>query len=120
MQSFGIGLSATAIVLSFEGLGTAGPLMLDQIDLLIKGYYASEILYVAAIGLAKLSILFLFYNVVAMQRTIRRIVMAFGILVSAWTIASVMATAFQCELPRPWDITSLKCSNMVSSTGCLV
>jgi hypothetical protein len=120
MQSFGIGLSATAVVLSFEGLGTAGPLMLDQIDLLIKGYYASEILYVAAIGLTKLSILVLFYNVVAMQRTIRRIVMAFGVLVSAWTIASVMAIAFQCELPRPWDITSLECSNMVSSTGCLV
>jgi hypothetical protein len=109
-----------AIVLSSEGLGTVDPLALEQTDLLMKGYYASEILYVAAIGFAKLSILVLFYNVVVMQRIIRRIVMAFGILVAAWTIASVVAIAFQCELPRPWEIVSLQCSNAVSNTGCLM
>ncbi|KAL1801315.1 hypothetical protein ACET3X_001657 [Alternaria dauci] len=109
--SFGIGLSATTVISSFEGLGTAGPLTLDQTDLLMRGYYASEIFYIAAIGFAKLSILVLFYNIVILQRIIRRIVMAFGILVSAWTIASVTATAFQCELPQPWDITSPRCSN---------
>jgi hypothetical protein len=109
-----------AIVLSSEGLGTVDPLALEQTDLLMKGYYASEILYVAAIGFAKLSVLVLFYNVVVMQRIVCRIVMAFGILVAAWTIASVVAIALQCELPRPWEIVSLQCSNAVSNTGYLM
>ncbi|KAG9187526.1 hypothetical protein G6011_05397 [Alternaria panax] len=109
--SFGIGLSAIAVVLSFKSLGTVNPSSLDQTDLLMKGYYASEILYMAAIGFTKLSILVLFYNVVMMQRIIRRIVIAFGILILVWTIASVVTIAFQCELPRPWDMGSLQCSN---------
>jgi hypothetical protein len=108
-----------AITLSFEGLGTTNPLTLEQADFLMKGYYASEILYVAAIGFAKLSLLVLFYNVVIMQRIIRRVVIAFGILVIAWTIASVVAIALQCEFPRPWEIVSLRCSNAVSSMRCL-
>jgi hypothetical protein len=83
----------------------------------MQGYYASEIVYVVAIGFAKLSILVVIYNVVVMQRMIRRAVIAFGIVVSAWTMASLVAIAFQCDLPRPWETVRSRCSNAVSTMG---
>jgi hypothetical protein len=84
----------------------------------MKGYYASEIVYVAAIGFAKLSILVLFYNIVVTQRIVRRAVTSFGVVVLAWTVASVIAIAFQCGLPRPWGISGSRCFNLVSGIYC--
>ncbi|KAH6865733.1 hypothetical protein BKA58DRAFT_320778, partial [Alternaria rosae] len=109
--SFAVSLSIIALVLSFEGLGTVGPLTLDQTIFLMKGYYSSEIVYIVAIGFAKLSILVIFYNVVVTQRIIRRAVIAFGAVLSVWTVASLIAIAFQCELPQPWQIVGPRCSN---------
>ncbi|KAI4656900.1 uncharacterized protein J4E78_006791 [Alternaria triticimaculans] len=55
MQSFAASLSIIALVLSFEGLGTVGPLTPEQAIFLMKGYYSSEIVYIVAIGFAKSS-----------------------------------------------------------------
>ena len=117
MQSFAISLSIIALVLSFEGLGTVGPLTPEQTIFLMKGYYSSEIVYIVAIAFAKLSILVIFYNVVVTQRIIRRAVVAFSAVVSVWTAASLVAIAFQCQLPRPWQIVGPRCFNSVCNIG---
>ncbi|KAJ4377764.1 hypothetical protein N0V83_000594 [Neocucurbitaria cava] len=106
-----MGLSATTIVLASDGLGDPGFLALDRADVLMKGYYASEFLYISAICFTKLSLLVLFYNIVVVQRFYRRFVLVFGVVISAWTIASLLAVAFQCELPRPWETMTLRCFN---------
>ena len=40
-----------------------------------------------------------------------RIYLAVGLFNVAWTIFSVLALAFQCGLPRPWEYTPQRCSN---------
>jgi hypothetical protein len=80
----------------------------------MKGHYASEMLYMSSICFAKLSLLVLFYTVVAAQRTYRRLVLGFGIFIGTWSIASIVGIAFQCQLPRPWETMTLRCFNKVS------
>jgi hypothetical protein len=82
----------------------------------MKGYYASEFLYISAISLSKLSILVLFYNIVAVQRWHRRFVVGFGTFIVAWCTASLVVVAFQCKLPRPWETLTPQCFDTVSVT----
>jgi hypothetical protein len=100
-------------MLASEGLGVSGALTLERATTLMQGYYASEFLYISAICFSKLSILVLFYTVVAVHRMHRRLMLAFGTFVMVWSIASLLVIAFQCELPRPWDVRTLRCFNMV-------
>jgi len=79
----------------------------------MKGYYVSSFMYIAAIGSVKLSVLVILYTIVAIQRWARRIVVATGVFVLAWSVASILAVAFQCKMPRPWEIDHSQCSNMV-------
>ncbi|KAH7397389.1 hypothetical protein BKA66DRAFT_408537 [Pyrenochaeta sp. MPI-SDFR-AT-0127] len=109
--TFAIGLSITTFILASEGLGIFGYLTIERADILMKGYYASEFLYISAICCAKLSLLVLFHNIVAVQRMHRRLVLCFGMFIFAWSLSSLLAVAFQCQLPRPWEIMTLRCFN---------
>jgi hypothetical protein len=80
----------------------------------MKGYYASEFLYISSICFSKLSVLVVLYTVVAAQRTYRRLVLGFGAFISAWSVVSIIVVAFQCQLPRPWEMMTLRCFNTVS------
>jgi hypothetical protein len=80
----------------------------------MKGYYASELLYIPSLCFSKLSVLVLFYNVVVL-RTHRFFILGFGICIFTWSVASVAVAAFQCELPRPWEMMTLRCFNTVSA-----
>ncbi|KAF2998435.1 hypothetical protein E8E13_000162 [Curvularia kusanoi] len=108
--SFAIGLSATTLILTSKGFGILAFLSDERADTIMKGLYASELLYVFSLCFAKLSILVLFYNVVVL-RTHRFFVLGFGICIFAWSVASAGATAFQCDMPRPWEMMTLRCFN---------
>ncbi|KAF9697772.1 hypothetical protein EKO04_004375 [Ascochyta lentis] len=108
--SFGIGLSVTTLLLASRGFGVLGSLTVERANTIMKGYYASELLYISALCFSKLSILVLFYNVVVLH-THRIFVMCFGLCIFAWSVASIIATAFQCGLPRPWEMLTLRCFN---------
>ncbi|KAH8722992.1 hypothetical protein GQ44DRAFT_621643 [Phaeosphaeriaceae sp. PMI808] len=108
---FAIGLFVTYTILASEGLGVQGILTVERANSLMKGYYASEFLYILSICFSKLSLLVLFYTIVAVQRVHRRLVVGFGGFVLVWSIASLIVVAFQCELPRPWEIMTLRCFN---------
>ncbi|KAF1359302.1 hypothetical protein EJ07DRAFT_40773, partial [Lizonia empirigonia] len=107
---FGVSLSVTTLLLASKGFGILGPLTLERADTIMKGYYATELLYISTLCFSKLSILVLFYNV-AVLRTHRFFVLGFSICISAWSVTSVIAAAFQCELPRPWEMMTLRCFN---------
>jgi hypothetical protein len=79
----------------------------------MKGYYASEFFYVSSICFSKLSLLVLFYNIVASQRMLRRLVLGVGAFILTWSATSLLAIAFQCQLPRPWELMTLRCFNTV-------
>ncbi|ENI05566.1 hypothetical protein COCC4DRAFT_102584, partial [Bipolaris maydis ATCC 48331] len=108
---FAISLSATVLILTANGRATSFSLTFSQADILSKGYYTSELFYVSGVCFSKLSILVLFFNIVASRQFLRRIVLALGIFISTWTLVSLVTVAFQCELPRPWKTTSPHCLN---------
>ncbi|KAH7074235.1 hypothetical protein FB567DRAFT_553707 [Paraphoma chrysanthemicola] len=106
-----IAIYIIVIVLANKGLGVFGLLTVKRADILMKGYYASDFLYVTSICFSKLSLLALLYNVVAAQRLYRRMILGFGAFVFLWGLTSVLVVAFQCELPRPWEMMTLRCFN---------
>jgi hypothetical protein len=83
-----------------------------QADILMKGYYASQFLYISSLCFSKLSLIVLFYTVV-IQRTHRLLVSAFGAFIVVWSVSSIVVVAFQCELPRPWQMMTLRCFDAV-------
>ncbi|KAF2258221.1 hypothetical protein CC78DRAFT_587384 [Lojkania enalia] len=107
---FAVGLSITTLILASNGLGILGTLTLRRANTIMKGYYASDFLYVLSICSAKLSLVAWFYDI-GIQRMQRRIVQGFGIFIFAWTLASLIAVAFQCGLPKPWEVMTLHCYN---------
>lgn len=78
----------------------------------MKAYYASNFFYIFSIGFAKLSLISFFCD--RTQPAYNRWILGFGAFVLAWTVISVVAIAFQCGLPRPWEILTLHCYNRAS------
>ena len=79
----------------------------------MKTYYASDFLYISTLGFAKLSLIYFFYSI-HVQRGQRRFALAFALFILAWTFASLAAVAFQCGLPKPWEMLTLHCYSTVS------
>lgn len=79
----------------------------------IQSQYASDLLYLVALTLAKVSVLQLLHRltVIKQHRLWSKIV---GVIVIVWGVTAFLARAFQCTLPHTWDQTS-KCFNIVSS-----
>lgn len=102
------------MLLTSQGFGALGFLSVDRANAIMKAYYASELLYVSSLCFSKLSIVVLFYNVVVL-RTHRMFVLSFGISIFLWSLASLTAAAFQCSFPRPWEMMTLRCFNMVGN-----
>lgn len=107
-------MSVAIIILASDGLGILGVLTVKRATAIQKGYYASNFLYISTLCFAKLSLLSFFYGI-HHQRGQRRIVATMAIFVIAWTLASLGAVAFQCGLPKPWEVFTLHCFNVVSS-----
>ncbi|KAJ4992399.1 hypothetical protein SVAN01_02108 [Stagonosporopsis vannaccii] len=107
---FAIGLSVTTLILTSKDFGVLDYLSVDRANSIMKGYYASELLYIASLCFSKLSILVLFYNVVVL-RTHRCFVFGFSVCIFTWSVSSAAAVAFQCDLPKPWEIMTLRCFN---------
>ncbi|KAF1912034.1 hypothetical protein BDU57DRAFT_77020 [Ampelomyces quisqualis] len=108
---FAIGFFITVSILATEGLGIRAPTTDERLEMLMKGYYASEFLYISSICFSKLSLLVLFHAIVARQRTHRRLVLGFGFFIVIWSMASIVAVALQCQIPRPWEMMTLRCFN---------
>lgn len=113
-QLFGIGLSVTALILATNGLGVRRHPTTPPSTTLMKAYYASDFLYISSLCFAKLSLIVYFGNIF-FQRTHRRVVSAMGVLVGVWSAVSLGAVAFQCQLPKPWEVMTLRCYNRVSA-----
>lgn len=75
-----------------------------------RPYYASEILAIPTLALAKISTLLL---IIAIQppRAIVMVCKGTGALTIVWGLAMMFALAFQCSLPTPWDFEG-QCGNL--------
>jgi hypothetical protein len=82
-------------------------------DIKTQAQYASDILYVAAICLAKVSILLLLQRL-AVSRLHKRIALATAGIVGAWGLVGIVVLAAQCGSSNSWAPSSPKCINIRS------
>jgi hypothetical protein len=75
-------------------------------------YYTSNLLFVIALGLSKLSVGLLLFRLtsVRLHKVIFMGVMAF---IVTWTIAATFTVALQCNLSQPWITIGESCTNSV-------
>ncbi len=77
-----------------------------------QNVYASTLLYILTIALAKASTLLLISRLATAKLHLRTVQALSGVVIS-WTIAAIFGSAFQCEMPRPWHFLSTSCFNIV-------
>ena len=81
-------------------------------------YYGSNILFIVAIGLSKITVVQFLLQLTASPPQRRLFYGALG-FIAMWTFASLFALALQCDLSRPWLLIGQKCPAVVcnASTG---
>ncbi|KIX95787.1 uncharacterized protein Z520_08495 [Fonsecaea multimorphosa CBS 102226] len=95
------------------GLGSEiSTLSADQYEKFQKAGYAWNILYTTSLSFGKISTLSLLLAL-SPNKSYRIPMWATGLLTIAWTVTSIIASAFQCSLPHPYLITTNKCFSQV-------
>ncbi|KAI4192075.1 MAG: hypothetical protein LQ346_004503 [Caloplaca aetnensis] len=110
-----IGQSIAVSISSTNGLGShADTLRPDQKDVIQKALYASLLIYVVTLGLAKSSVCIHLYNLFP-YRASRQFSTVLMSLIGIWTTTALLVIAFECKLPNPWSITSSgKCIDLLA------
>jgi hypothetical protein len=75
-------------------------------------YYTSELFFVIALGLSKISMSFFLLRL-TMYKNHRKVYYSVAALIAAWTVASLFAIALKCDLGHPWIILDEKCPGEV-------
>jgi hypothetical protein len=75
--------------------------------------YASTILYLLTLSLAKASTLITIARLAGHKISLAKVRVT-GAVVLLWSVASIFAVAFQCDLPLPWDYLGGRCFDPVS------
>ncbi|KAH7210136.1 hypothetical protein DER44DRAFT_722608 [Fusarium oxysporum] len=103
-----------SIIVIFEGsagLGKRDGLDNDQISLILKGQYASNILFITVLFLTKISATRTIRSMASRER--QRLILITEGVISLWALGSIVASLFECSLPKPWDYIHGKCFNRV-------
>ncbi|KAI2826191.1 hypothetical protein CBS76997_7638 [Aspergillus niger] len=106
---FAVAQCAVILVGTEHGLGKRKLSLNDtEVQILEKVLYSSNILYVLALNLAKISVLLLL-NRLAVNRWHKKILFWTSVLVGIWTVPVFFTLAFQCGVPEPWDASNGHC-----------
>ncbi|KAI5783697.1 hypothetical protein EDC01DRAFT_785348 [Geopyxis carbonaria] len=82
----------------------------DELDVYQKAGFASQMLYVLALLIAKGTTTYLIATFSYTQLT-RTLVRGLGILTTCWGLVAIFAVAFQCPVPNTWQLLSAGCFN---------
>ncbi|EXJ91508.1 hypothetical protein A1O3_00056 [Capronia epimyces CBS 606.96] len=108
-EFLGFAQTITITIAVHFGLGQRRKALSDsKFESFEKTMYASNILLILVLAAAKASVTHL---IITINPTHRLLLSCYGILgfVSLWALASVLALAFQCSLPHPWDFEDNRC-----------
>jgi hypothetical protein len=84
-----------------------------------KAGYAASLLYIAALACAKLSALALLLALSPLASHRKPIIVVAG-AVLIWGFCALIATTFQCNVPRAWAYETGKCFNQVSRDALFI
>lgn len=80
-----------------------------------QSFYASNVLYIATIVLAKLSILLFIRRLTPAKRD-AKICWFFAIIIGLWGASTLLAWLFGCGMPKPWKYDSTHCISLGTIT----
>ncbi|KAF4160434.1 hypothetical protein CNMCM6069_008784 [Aspergillus lentulus] len=116
----GVGILQSALVqLSIDhGLGKKMRVVsTNDLTSFDKYMYGAQILLLATAACSKFSLALLFRSLTA-QGNVLRLSQGLMAVIGLWTCSSIVAVAFQCALPHPWDITG-RCVNREALASCI-
>ncbi|KAK2591188.1 hypothetical protein QQS21_011122 [Conoideocrella luteorostrata] len=100
----------TTIAQSDSGLGQHRvALDENQLSSILKCGYANDLLYITALGLAKVSSAATTINIA--HRKHKTIIHGIGLVTLLWAATGLIVVLFQCQVPAPWDYLGRKCIN---------
>ena len=74
--------------------------------------YSSDLLLIISLGVSKISILILLLQISPITLH-RRLAAMLGGFIVIWSLSSLLASAFQCDLPSAWMIVEGRCFDQV-------
>lgn len=93
-------------------------LSVECTDLCGQHGYAADLLFIIALAISKLSVIF-FLARLTPNKTYLRFCTAVGALCGAWGVGGVLSLALKCDLAEPWITIGEKCTNLVSCESCV-
>lgn len=114
-SAMGISIIQTGIILGAcsKGLGKTFEFVASDAQAEVQRmYYTSNLFFLAAIGLAKISVI-AFLHRISRMKSHRIVFNVATALVASWTVGSIIAIAIQCELPTPWISAGAQCTGIV-------
>lgn len=75
--------------------------------------YAANVLYIAVLGVAKISAAMTVMTVAPLDR--RRGIFSVMAVIGLWAISGAITLLFQCPISSPWKLDTAKCINLVRS-----
>ena len=110
----GIGFSIALIEAVDDGLGKMEKLLdPTHIANVVKAQYAADILYIAALALAKVSILLLLYRL-SVARMHKKVAMTTVAVTGVWALAGIITIAAECGSHLPWTSQPPQCIDIRS------
>ncbi|RAL07833.1 uncharacterized protein BO97DRAFT_428986 [Aspergillus homomorphus CBS 101889] len=108
---FAIGQSATILIGTKYGMGnTVPPLTEHEMMHVEKVLYVSDLLYVVALSLAKISV-FQLLGRLTVRTWQRRLAQWSALAVMIWTVSVFLVLCFRCGASQPWRLSSSHCIN---------
>ena len=77
-----------------------------------QSQYASDALLITTLTLGKISTMRTIWDMAPRER--RPYIIATEAVIGLWGVSSIVASFFQCSLPKPWDYIDGRCFNRVS------
>ncbi|KAF4634828.1 hypothetical protein G7Y89_g3277 [Cudoniella acicularis] len=111
---FTVGSGIAVSVQAANGLGKPiSSLSAHELAVFSKSGYASEMLYIATLCAAKLSVVMLLRLILPGEEH-QKLGAGLEAFIVVWWIVAEIATAFQCSTPQSWNIFGNKCFDRVA------
>ncbi|OJJ72187.1 hypothetical protein ASPBRDRAFT_196296 [Aspergillus brasiliensis CBS 101740] len=106
---FAVAQCAVTLVGTENGLGKPKSSLNNiEVQTLEKVLYSSDLLYVLALSLAKVSVLQLLKRL-TVNKWHKQISFWTSVIVGIWTVPVFFTLAFQCRAPHPWSTSNGRC-----------
>lgn len=79
-------------------------------------YYGSNIFYILALDVSKVSIIMFVHRMTSRGTILRRYCELLIVVLSISGLAFVLATSLQCDLSQPWIFIGEECADWVGQT----